>query len=91
MWVLMLNDMRSSNIENMFPVCRAESYDALLAFVDREKVDPYRDGPWGKNFRVGGPLEWYNPPFTFPSESFIDMLELEMIGCETQVSGLTIK
>jgi len=69
----MLNDMRASNIENMSPVCRAESHNALLALIDREKVEPYRDGRWGKVFRAGGPLEWYNPPYTFSSESFIDV------------------
>ncbi len=73
MWILMLNDMRASNIENVFPICRAESYNCLLALVDREKVEPYRDGMWHKSFRAGGSLEWYNPPYTFSRESFVDV------------------
>jgi hypothetical protein len=63
MWVLLLNDMRASNIENLQPVCRAESYQELLNYVKREQVEPYRDGQWAKVFRKDGPLEWFNPPW----------------------------
>ena len=41
MWVLCLNDMRSSNIENLQPVCRANTKEELKAFVAKEKVTPY--------------------------------------------------
>lgn len=64
MWVLFLNDMRSSNIENLQPVCRAETRSALDALLQREAVPGYRDGQWGKSFRQGGPLEWFNPPWS---------------------------
>jgi hypothetical protein len=63
MWVLCLNDMRASNIENLQPVCRADTREQLESLLHREAVEPYRDGQWGKSFRAGGPLEWFNPPF----------------------------
>lgn len=63
MWVLLLNDMRSSKIEILCPVVRAETKQELLDFLAREKVPAYRDDGWSKNYRQGGPLEWFNPPW----------------------------
>lgn len=63
MWVLCLNDMRSPKIEILQPVARAETKEALKAFLDREKVEGYKDGQWGKGYRAGGPLEWFNAPY----------------------------
>lgn len=63
MWVMLLNDMRSPNIERLTPVCRAETKEMLMDFLTRESVPGYRDGQWGKSFRQGGPLEWFNPPY----------------------------
>ena len=60
-WVLLMNDMRSSNIENYSPVCCAATREELVAFYESQKIDPYSDGKWGKSFKQGGPLEWYNP------------------------------
>lgn len=37
-WVLMLNDMRSSHYEYVLPVARADTKEALLAFVEGERV-----------------------------------------------------
>jgi len=70
MFVLVLNDMRMPQIEMVEPVARAETKEALVAFVGREAVEPYQEPgentygkvTWTKNFRKGGPLEWYNPP-----------------------------
>ena len=70
MWVLLLNNMMASQIEILTPIVRAETKEALQAYLDREKVECYRDGQWGKSFRQGGPLEWYNPPFD-ERESFV--------------------
>ena len=70
MWVLLLNDMRSANIENILAVAKAETKEALVVYLEREKVDGYRDGQWGKGFKQGGPLEWYNAPWD-ESESFV--------------------
>lgn len=65
-WILYLNDMRSAQVENVQPVARAESVEALMEFLARERVPSYLEshgyGHWGKNYRKGGPLEWFNPP-----------------------------
>lgn len=54
MWVLLLNDMRSSKFELLQPVFRAESKEALKAYVESQKVPEYKtpmvrfaDGPKG--------------------------------------------
>lgn len=78
MWILVLNDMRSSNVEIIGPVARAETREALEAFVERERVEGYRDGKWGKTFRKDGPLEWFNPPWAHErSRHFVDVGTLE--------------
>ena len=66
----MLNDMRSSNVEMMQPVARADSIEQIKAYLSSQKVEPYSDGSWRKSFRQGGPMEWFNQ-VTFDSESFI--------------------
>ncbi len=81
MWLLFLNDMRFSKIEQVVAVCKAATKEELKAFIARETVAPYSDpveSPredtayacfpkhWGKSFRKGGPLEWYNPPSDNP-------------------------
>lgn len=62
-WLLRLNDMRAAQIEILGTVAVASSREALVAFLDAEAVEPYRDGQWNKSYRAGGPLEWCNPPF----------------------------
>jgi hypothetical protein len=62
MWILLLNDMRMPHVETLVPVAKAETKEVLEAYLAREKVEPYQDGQWGKTYRQGGPLEWYNPP-----------------------------
>jgi hypothetical protein len=69
-WILQLNDMRDARVEWMTPVCCADSREELEAFVEREKVEPYKDGTWGKSFRQGGPLEWFNQPFCADNNIF---------------------
>lgn len=61
-YILVLNDMRSSNYETMTTVARANSIQELVDLVESELTTPYRDGQWNKSFRAGGPLEWFNPP-----------------------------
>jgi hypothetical protein len=95
MWVLLLNDMRSSKSENLQPVVRAETKEALKAFVESQKVEPYvTDGTrvlhhttdsmagttevtdgykWGKSFKFGGPLEWFNKPNEFNDNNYVDV------------------
>jgi hypothetical protein len=89
---LFLNDMRSSHVEELTRVCRADSVEELQALIDRERVELYTDTGshaivnytdsvarnagravlepipayrWGKGFRKGGPLEWFNPPHEY--------------------------
>lgn len=65
MWILRLNDMRSSNVETMTSVARAETREELEALVHREQVPRYDEveigRTWRKEHRKGGPLEWCNP------------------------------
>lgn len=75
MFVLQLNPMRS-RAEDVRPVAYAETREALINFIEAEKVEPYKDdgsGGYGnehlssgysyhKTFRKMGPLEWFNPP-----------------------------
>jgi hypothetical protein len=62
MWVLLLNDMRMPKIEMLEPVARAETKEALIAYLGSQEVETYQDGQWNKVYRKGGSLEWYNPP-----------------------------
>lgn len=74
MWVLLLNDMRYSQIEILDAVAKAETKEELLAFLDGEKVEMYRDGQWGKTYKQGGALEWRNPPWNFKDgEHFVNV------------------
>lgn len=61
-FVLLLNDMQFSKVEIVSPVARARSAAELQQLVERERVEGYCDGRWGKTFRRGGPLEWKNDP-----------------------------
>lgn len=69
MWVLYLNDMRGPKSEVLTPAAWAESRQALEDLVERELVAGYVDSrpprEWSKNFRTGGPLEWFNPPDSY--------------------------
>jgi hypothetical protein len=71
MFVLTLNDMRDAHYEDLSLVCTAPTKEELEAFLEREKVEPYKgEGPntyrgsieYSKTFREGGPLEWFNSP-----------------------------
>ena len=63
MYILQLNDIRSSQIELLTAVARADSVEELEQFMGAEKVEYYHDGHWGKAFKKDGVLEWCNPPF----------------------------
>lgn len=43
MFILTLNDMRHPHFEDLTPVACAETTDALIAFVQRERVESYVD------------------------------------------------
>jgi len=68
-FVLCLNEMHMAHFEDKIPVCYATTAEALQQLIEEERVPYYQDGtweggghPWGKEFRKGGPLEWYNQP-----------------------------
>ncbi len=92
-YVLFLNDMRASQIENVQPVFQAETPEELVALVDRERVEGYGDGQWSKRFRAGGPLEWYNDPEKgFGHITKIVVVPSQYVDCmamwESQVNGI---
>jgi hypothetical protein len=76
-WVLFLNDMRFPKYEMLTPVARADTKEDLVAYLDRERVEKYVDGRWGKTFRRGGPLEWYNHPYEFAADDHFVLVDLE--------------
>jgi hypothetical protein len=78
MWILMMNDMRSRNVEDLHEVVKSETREKLEDFIKSELVDLYRENGWHKSFRKGGPLEWYNPP-TDDDEAFRTVMPLEDI------------
>lgn len=62
--------------------------DKLIAVYENERVGVYNDGNFSKVFRQGGPLEWYNPVWTFEgvdhfghglSEDWVDVENLPHI------------
>jgi len=61
MFVLVMNPMQG-RAEGRTEVARAETREALIAFHERLRVEPYTDdNRWHKTFRRGSPLEWFNP------------------------------
>lgn len=67
MFILRLNDMRTSHVENLTSIARADTPDELMQLMENEKVEPYSEhnnGHWDKSYQKGGPLEWYNEPFS---------------------------
>lgn len=69
MWILFLNMMKNRS-ESLTPVARGGSEESLKRFMERERVEPYKDDGFSdhsgsnttftKVFRQGGPLEWFN-------------------------------
>lgn len=60
---LVLNPMTCRTEEQRL-VAASESREELKAAWDAERVEPYKDEQWHRVYRKGGPLEWYNPPFS---------------------------
>lgn len=57
-WLLKMNDMRGNS--DIYQTVAAGTRTELAHYVEQERVEPYTDGHWGKCFRKGGPLEWFN-------------------------------
>lgn len=84
-FVLVLNDMRMSNIENSMIACRANTKESLEKLLQSEFVPGgWRDGQWGKSFKQGGVLEWFNPPDDFFGQGIREIDTDEMIRKETE-------
>lgn len=63
-YALLLNDMRSSNIENIKIVKTADTRQELIDYYNGELADKqWSDKNWGKVFKKGSSLEWYNPVY----------------------------
>jgi hypothetical protein len=61
-YALVLNDMRSPNVENVAVVRLADTREELVAwYAEQLAPEPYRDETWGKAFLRGSDLEWMNP------------------------------
>lgn len=68
-YALLLNDMRSSNIENISIVKISDTKQDLVEWYESLLSDPYSDGGWGKVFKKGSPLEWCNPVHDIQKEN----------------------
>lgn len=75
-FVLVLNRMTSSNIENCEAVAVFDTLEQGQAFLEASAVESYSDGQWGKSYRKGGMLEWFNTP----SEHFGQGVVLAAVG-----------
>lgn len=85
MWMLRLNDMRSSNIENLQNICVAESKEELESFLKNQEAESYNDTgsnsihgssyTYQKSYKKGGPLEWYNKPYEFQIDKHVFSLD----------------
>ena len=59
---LILNDMRSAKIEYCDIAAFSTDYGKLVEWYKSQLApEPWRDGRWGKTFKEGSPLEWFNP------------------------------
>jgi hypothetical protein len=64
--VLRLNDMRMPQVEQTENVAFSFDEKKLTDWANDQKCESYSDevddGRWGKSFKKGSKLEWYNPP-----------------------------
>jgi hypothetical protein len=42
-WILYLNDMRSSHVEDVQPIARSDTQEELQALMNKEKVEAYSE------------------------------------------------
>ena len=79
-WVLFLNDMRSSHIEDVVPALCGESPEELVEAMRKAKAsESWSDGRWGKTFKKDSPLEWFNYPLSDSIESLLNREGFEFI------------
>lgn len=77
MWILQLNDMREK-ADFVKPVVRAETKEELEALIERETIDTYQDGEYGKCFKEGSLLEWCNPPVEQIGQPYLNVQDEEI-------------
>jgi hypothetical protein len=79
MWILRLNDMRSSKIEILTTIGYAETKEALKNFLQSNSTTGYREeDKWWKVYKKGSILEWYNAPYDSDDMyHFVDIGSLE--------------
>lgn len=58
---LILNRMTSPKIEYMEIVALSTDYEKLVEWYESQRAPLWRDGQWGKSFKAGSTLEWFNP------------------------------
>lgn len=85
-WVLALADLRQGTGRSV-PVARAETKEQLIRFLELEECDAYTEQvrvlgslpdvagtvEVVKEYRKGGPLEWYAPPHTTMAPYFMEV------------------
>jgi len=82
MLVLVLNNMRDGNLELQTNVCWSDDKAELQQLLDQEQVYHSYSEPkdpndpsgmhWGKRFRKGGVLEWFNPPIVELGQGIVE-------------------
>ena len=76
MFILYLNDMRSSNIEILTRIAKADDPTTLHNLMT-DCEGPWADGKWNKYYRKDSPLEWCNPPYDPGTDGVIEVLSIE--------------
>jgi hypothetical protein len=71
-WILNMNPM-TGRAEGITIAALAYHRESLVQFYNEEKVESYRDGQWGKSFKAGGRLEWFNPLYSLD--------DIDTFGC----------
>lgn len=59
-WMIVLNRMTSSKIEYKEIAAVSDDKEKLVQWYNSQKVEPWNDGRWGKQFAKDSPLEWFN-------------------------------
>ena len=76
-YVFQANDMRSPKIENTQPVAVSDDKQRLIDYIKDQlhciiqggEYGSWKDGMWGKVFKAGSPLEWFNMPYGIPKNT----------------------
>lgn len=66
MFILHMNDMRSTHIESIQPVLWSDSRDKIKDFLKSERLEERWtcEKHYHHSYKKGTVLEWFNPPYT---------------------------